>query len=217
MAKRGLAKYKRRRRRRKRKARRNPSGGIAAEATETLAPALGAYLVTKFISRVAFTLVQRRWPNAGKHAGALASAATFGGVYYGAGKIDALRDYEKPIVIGSAVAAGANIARTYLPAKFAWIAADYKPADVATPKAEPTKTEPTAGDMPMDEFDMLEIEAGAYDRAPEKAPAHYRAARGGGGQSSAAQAEAVEVIDDGMGDILDDVPDDGSLTELTFN
>lgn len=222
MAKRGLAKYKRRRKRKNPAAR---SSGIVAEATEVLGPALASYIATKFVSRVAYTLVQRKWPKLGKHAGAIASAAMFGGVYYGTGRINALKNYESPIVVGAAVAAGANIARTYLPAKYAWIAADYKAADVAkapvdSKTGEPLPAQTAPGDLSsMDEYDLLEVEAGAYDGAPDKAPAGYQqartaynhqVARANQNTAAAPTAPTEEVFED---DDLDfsDIPDDGDL------
>lgn len=227
MAKRGLAKFKRRR-----KPRRNPAprkDGIVVDATEVLAPALASYLATKFVSRVAFTIVSKRWPSLGKHAGALASAATFGGVYYGANKINALRKYEDPIVVGSAIAAGANIARTYLPKRFAWIAADYKPEDLATAPQPDQLPDGSANGQAaaagmLDEYDLLEIQDGAYDNAPDIAPAHYQQLR----QAHVAQQNAVKahaharnaqqrtpptaaVTQEAEEDWLAEIPDDGDL------
>lgn len=208
--KRGLASYKRRRRRRN-PAPESASSGIVAEATEVFLPALGGYVATKLATRLVYTLVQRRMPKLGKHAGALAGVASFGAAYYFAGKVKQLRDYEQPIIIGSAIAAGAAVARTYFPKKYAWVVADYRPEDVTEqPDQEMLEEAKAAQEEEMtdalDEFDYLEREVNAYRNAPDKAPAFHRR-----GQPAPAAAQEEIVVEDDFGDMLTDVPDDDEL------
>lgn len=133
--KKGLAANKRRRQAR------NPSKSLTVnppvgrDITHVLLPGFGAYAVTRFLSRVVYSMVQKRSPKLGKHAGALAALAGFGGAWFFAHKIKKIEDYHDGIIIGSGIAALQTIVRTYTP-KYGWIVSDYKPGDVdAPPKA----------------------------------------------------------------------------------
>jgi hypothetical protein len=167
MKKKGLAGYRQRRRRRNRApttavARSNP--GLLADAKDAIVPGFAAYAGTRFLSRVVFMLISRRWPKAGKHAAAASSVVAFLGAWFLAHRIKRLAKYHDGIVVGSGIAALSTVARTYLP-KYGWIVADYEASDYATGNAAPSAP---PGELPEpepsgDEYDYLEAELAAFE------------------------------------------------------
>ncbi len=164
--KKGLAGYRKRRRRRNNPgttaiARSKP--GIVADVKDVIVPGFAAYAGTRFLSRIVFMLISRRWPKAGKHAAAASSVLAFAGAWLLAHKIKRLAKYHDGIVVGSGIAALSTVARTYLP-KYGWIIADYGANDYAAPAAPSTPP----GEIPEpepsgDEFDYMEAELAAFE------------------------------------------------------
>lgn len=209
--KRGLAAFRSRskRTRKPRPApRKNPASSVVDDIKVSIAPAVGAYLATRLLSRIVYTLVQRKAPRFGKHASSIAAIAGFAGAWYGAGKIDSLEPYHGPIVAGAGVAAAHTLFTTYVP-KYGWIMADPKPADVIS---APTKAqvaaqaaEAQAGYMTLE--DELEAEAervanaaiGDTDVVRESLSAPPAASMSRGPAPTASGDE-----DDDFSDILDD-------------
>ena len=165
--KKGLAGYRKRRRRRSNPStagarRSNP--GIFADAKDAIVPGFAAYAGTRFLSRIVFMLISRRWPRAGKHAAAASSVIAFAGAWLLAHKIKRLSKYHEGIVVGSGIAAISTVARTYLP-KYGWIVADYGVNDYAAGNTPPS-TPPGELDEPEasgDEFDYMEAELAAFE------------------------------------------------------
>ena len=166
MKKKGLAGYRKRRGRRNRPpttavARSNP--GLVTDLKDVIAPGFAAYAGTRFLSRIVFMLIERRWPKASKHAAAASAVAAFLGAWFLAHRIKRLSKYHDGIVVGSGIAALSTVARTYLP-KYGWIVADYDVNDYAnkaspsTPPDELTEPEPSG-----DEYDYLEAELAAFE------------------------------------------------------
>ena len=160
--------------RRRRQSRRNPGSVVAnppagQDFMRVLLPGFGAYAATRVLQRIVYQLVQKRWPKLGKHAHALAGAAAFGGVWFGAHRVKRLEAYHDGIVAGSAIAALHGIAACYLPAKYAWLISDCKPSDAKAP-ALPASTisELPAGPVAADDFDFLESEMDEVERSGSK-------------------------------------------------
>lgn len=128
----GLAAYRKRRRARQ-EARANPSPrsnpGIVADFTHVLLPGFAAYAATRFLQRVIYTIVQKRWPKYGKHAHAAAGLVAAGGVWWQGHRIKALAPYHDSIVSGAAIAAVQGVIQTYVP-RLGWVVSDCKPEDV---------------------------------------------------------------------------------------
>lgn len=131
--KKGLAANKRRRKARNPSTSLTPNPPVGQDITHVLLPGFGAYAVTRFLSRVVYSMVQKRSPKFGKHAGALAAMAGFGSAWFFAHKIKKIQPYHDGIIIGSGIAALQTLVRTYTP-KYGWIVSDYKPGDVDEPK-----------------------------------------------------------------------------------
>ncbi len=164
--KKGLAGYRKRRRRRSNPStavarRSNP--GIFADAKDAIVPGFAAYAGTRFLSRIVFMLISKRWPKAGKHAAAASSVIAFAGAWLLAHKMKRLSKYHDGIVVGSGIAAISTVARTYLP-KYGWIVADYGVNDYTG--SAPPSTPPDELDEPEpsgDEFDHYEAELAALE------------------------------------------------------
>jgi hypothetical protein len=169
--KKGLAANKKRRRARKSTSLvANPP--VAKDFTQLILPTFGAYAGTRLLARMVYSIIQRKWPKLGKHAGAAAAVAAFGGSWFMAHRIKRLQPYHDAIVVGSGIAALQTVVRTYLP-KYGWIVSDYKPEDLGpaekpAPKQLETQEEQAAaaaGEFAGDEFSYLEAELEAIEAA----------------------------------------------------
>lgn len=126
-----LAANKRRRRARRRKnaAHMVMNPPVGKDIAQDLVPAFIAYAGTRLASRIAFTLVQRRWPKAGKHVGAATSLGSALAAYLLSSRVETLKEHQAPIIVGSGIATLQTLVRTYVP-RYGWIVADYKPEDL---------------------------------------------------------------------------------------
>ncbi len=224
-----LAANRRRRRARKRATpaapRSNPP--IGRDLAHVILPGFAAYAVTRFLSRIVYMLVQKRYPRAGKHVAAAAAAAGFGAAWLLAHRVKKLEGYHDGIVVGSGIAALQTVARTYLPGKYAYIVSDYHPSDIMS-AAPPKMARRVAHAAPTsgvgDEFDYLEAEAEAVEAAPSPASAARAGGAPNGGQSisdflqGTANGELDQDISVELGDDedLDDLYS-GSFAESSLN
>ena len=78
---------------------RNPP--LVTDVVEYLVPGLGAFVLDRFVTRVAAAQIAKRWPKLAKHAGAIAAVGTFGAAWWGAHRVKYLEKYHHPIVIGA--------------------------------------------------------------------------------------------------------------------
>lgn len=97
--------------------------GLKEEVLTTVLPAFGTYAGTRFLQRIAFLQISKRFPKLGKHAPVLASLAALGAVYYAGKKIKKAEKYADPMLIGAAIALIQSLIQTYLPT-FGWIVSD---------------------------------------------------------------------------------------------
>jgi hypothetical protein len=122
--KKGLAKY------RSRKV--NPA--LATDLGKMVLPGFVSYAANRLLSRIVYTVIQKKWPKLGKHAQALASVLEFGGTWLAVHKIDKLKPYHDAVLVGSAIGTIQTVVQTYVP-RYGWIVSDTKPEDVkALPK-----------------------------------------------------------------------------------
>lgn len=145
--KRGLAAYRSRKKKAKRP-RRNATAMVAnppivKDFTEYIVPGFAGYAATRLLARIVYTLVQKKFPKLGKHAGVVASLAGFGATWWAVHKIKRLQAYHTPAVVGAGVAALHTAFQTYVP-KYGWIVSDYR-----------------AGQLPAKSAAQLEAEANA--------------------------------------------------------
>lgn len=122
----------------KRKYRRNPSDGpkanppLASDIWDWIGPGFAAFAATRFLTRIVAVQVAKRKPSLGKHAGAIASAASFAASWFLANRVKMIAKYQMPLIVGSGIAAAQSLVQLYIP-KLGVLVADATP-QLAAPK-----------------------------------------------------------------------------------
>lgn len=200
-----------------RRARRNPdeggsSGGSSSmqpitEVGEFLLPAFGAFVATRFATRAVATTITTRWPAYAKHAGALASVASFAAAWTLAHRVKMLKKYSEPATIGAGIAALQSLIQLYLP-RLGWVVSDATPELTDTSSATtqiPASTDQTG----TGDFEILDDDYGAKDwRAFNDAgdPGAYRTPQAANKQQRQQAAAAASAADPNF-DFSDDLDD----------
>lgn len=150
--------------RRARRRRRNPEGGeIIASASkanpplfrdlmEFALPGFGGYAATRFLHRIAYVQLSKRWPRAGKHLAVGSSVGAFLASWFLVHRIKRLEKYHTPATVGAFIAAAQTIVQTYIP-KFGWMVSDIQAQELA---AAPAAALPPSADL--DDDDDGEVE-----------------------------------------------------------
>lgn len=99
----------------------NPPIGV--DIVQYIAPGFAAFAATRFMTRAATVQIAKRYPKHAKHAGAVASLASFAAAWFGAHRVRALEKYHHPIVVGSGLAAIQSLIQIYVP-MLGWIVSD---------------------------------------------------------------------------------------------
>lgn len=113
---------------------RNPP--LLTDVAEFILPGFAGFAATRFLTRIAATQIEKRKPSWGKHAGALASLASFFSAWFLAHRSKFLEKYHTPLVVGSGIAALQSIIQLYIP-RVGWMVSD------ATPEMLETAVDPT--------------------------------------------------------------------------
>jgi hypothetical protein len=156
-------------------------------------PGFAAFAATKLLSRMAYSVVSKKFPKLGRHAHAAAGVGSFAAVWFGAHRVKQLAPYHDGIVAGAGMAALHGLAQAYLPAKYRWILGD--PQQQALPASQNTGVVPPQiqgqTSVADDEFAYLEE---ALDRAAsgDKRIQHVPAPRGSSSPVAAGLALASE-------------------------
>jgi hypothetical protein len=162
------------------------------DAWKFVLPGLGGYAATRFMSRIAYGQIRKRWPRAGKHAGVIASLGSFLAAWYLVHRFKRLAPYHTPIVVGSGIAALQTVVQAYIP-KYGWIVSDFEdsgrnlaataPAPQLMTQAQAAQSAPVQSAFPASGWDMADYES----------------------QTSADDSVEEEVIaDDDLAGVLDD-------------
>lgn len=161
------------------------------DLSHVILPGFAAYGATRVIQRVAFNLVQKRWPRFGIHAHALSGLVTFAASWFGAHRIRKLAPYHDGVLVGTGIAALQGAWSAWVPAKYNWLMADVSPDDVAAlPAASSQPTaQPSAGDG--DEYSYLEEQLESTRGGGR--PTAARAARRGRNRAADAPAQTQPV------------------------
>jgi len=113
--------------------RRNPP--LMSDLVEWVGPGFASFALTRFLTRVAATQLEKRKPSWGKHAGAAASIAAFLSAWYLGHRLKWIAKYHTPVTVGAAIAGLQSLIQLYLP-KLGWMVAD------ATPELEASALTP---------------------------------------------------------------------------
>jgi hypothetical protein len=116
------------RRRRRRNKALAPMGGtsnppIMTDLAEMIGPGFASYVVTRFLGRIVYQTVGKKWPKLGKHAHVASQVVAAGGVWFAGHRIKQLAKYHDSLVVGASIAALQSAAQAYLP-KYGWIVGD---------------------------------------------------------------------------------------------
>lgn len=201
---RGMKRYRRRK---------QSSGGLKhnpplfTDLWEFIGPGFGGFAATRFVTRVATTQIGKRWPKAGKHAGAIASVGSFFGAWYFAHKVKFLERFHTPIVVGAGLAAIQSLIQLYIP-RLGWIVSDASPELASAQEAKQQQVAAPADDLELvDEQDGWYVyndahDAGRYATTPNKAsPPPPRPQQGPTPQQAAASSPGS---DEDIFDILEE-------------
>lgn len=101
------------------------------DLVEFILPGFAGYAATKFVSRVTYAQLSKKFPKAGKHLAAGSTIASFLTAWLLVHRIKRLQHYHTPVVVGSAIASLQTLVRLYLP-KYGWIVADVPMDDSQT-------------------------------------------------------------------------------------
>jgi len=107
---------------------------LVTDLVEFVVPGFGSFAASRFLTRIASTQVEQRFPSWGKHAGAIAAAGTFLGAWLLAHKWKWLERWHTPIVVGSAIAGLQSVIQLYIP-MLGWMVSDATPELAATSAA----------------------------------------------------------------------------------
>ncbi len=121
-----------RKRRLAKRYRRNPETSsrsnppLFQDLAEFIGPGFASFAATRLLTRIAATQLAKRKPTWGKHAGVLASLASFFALWWGAHRVKWLEKYHTPLVVGSGIAALQSVMQLYLPS-MGWMVSDATP------------------------------------------------------------------------------------------
>lgn len=96
---------------------------LFTDIVEFVVPGFGAFAGTRLLTRVVASQVGQRAPSWGKHAGAVASVASFAAAWLLGHKVKWLERWHTPIVVGSAIAALQSLIQLYIPG-LGWAVSD---------------------------------------------------------------------------------------------
>lgn len=134
MPKNKIAKYRQRRKR-------NPSKDELVSIATGAGAGFAGYAVTRLLSRVAYSLVVKRFPRLADHIAVGVSAGGAVGIYLTTRYWERASAYQEPAMVGAGVALLQVVVQTYLP-KFGWVVSDLDPGQY-----EPSKTALPAPDL----------------------------------------------------------------------
>lgn len=171
---------------------------LLTDLAEFVLPGFGSFAASRFVTRVASTQVEQRFPSWGKHAGALAAAGSFLAAWFLAHKWRWLEKWHTPIVVGSAIAGLQSVTQLYIPA-LGWIVSDATPELAAGAQTQQiaAQTQATLAQLQPTNFDPNEY---TYDErydagrmTPVQMPPTQKHARNG---AAGAQPDPVAMPTD---------------------
>jgi hypothetical protein len=132
--KKGLAAYKKTKRTKKNteivQAKGNPPQ--MKDLVEFVVPGFAGYAGTRFVSRIIHGVVIKKAPKLAKHASVLSTFAAAGAAWFLVHRVERIRQYHTPVVVGAGIAALQTAVQAYLP-KYGWMVSDH---NITAPDAE---------------------------------------------------------------------------------
>lgn len=144
--------------------RRNPP--LMSDLVEWVGPGFASFALTRFLTRVAATELEKRKPSWGKHAGAGVSVAAFLAAWFLGHRWKLLAKYHTPVTVGSAIAGLQSLIQLYLP-KLGWMVAD------ATPELDATATSQLSALQPQMQLQPVNDDPNEYTYNDTYDPGRY--------------------------------------------
>ncbi len=167
---------------------------VAADLWNFVLPGFGGYAVSRVASRAVAIQVGKLKPSLGKHAGVIASLATFAAGWFLIHRWKPLAKYHTPLVVGAGIASLQTLVQSYLP-MVGWVM-DAPPSPMATILTAPAAAAGLTDDG-NDYFSYNDaFDAGVYRGQPSAG-----ADVPGSPQAAARSAQATDTLDDVMADL----------------
>lgn len=138
--KRGLAAYKRAKKNSSIVAKASANPPPITDVLEFVVPGFAGYAGTRMTSRIVHGMVIKRFPKLAKHASVLSTALAATAAWLLVHRIDKVKQYHTPVVVGAGIATVQTIVQAYLP-KYGWMVSDHNlraqtPAQAALPPSQ---------------------------------------------------------------------------------
>jgi hypothetical protein len=139
--KKGLAAFKKTKRAKKNnavvQAKSNPPP--MQDLMEFVVPGFAGYAGTRLASRIIHGVVLKKAPKLAKHASVLSTLASAAGAWFLVPRVERIKEYHTPVVVGASIAAIQTVVQAYLP-KYGWMVSDHNlqaqtPEQAARPPA----------------------------------------------------------------------------------
>lgn len=126
--KRGLAAYKKRPRknppRHNELVRAKDNPPPMQDLVEFIVPGFAGYAGTRLASRLIHGIVIKKYPKLAKHASVLSTFGAAGAAWLAVHRIERIKEYHTPVVVGASIAAVQTAVQAYLP-KYGWMVSDH--------------------------------------------------------------------------------------------
>lgn len=94
------------------------------DLVEFVIPGFAGYAGTRFASRIVHGMVMKKFPKLAKHASVISTFASAGAAWFLVHRIERVRQYHTPVVVGAGIAAIQTAVQAYLP-KYGWMVSDH--------------------------------------------------------------------------------------------
>lgn len=124
--------------------------------TEKALPGFGAYVATRFASRAAFSIAEKRAPKVSRHIAIATGLAALGAAWAFGKRVKQTERFYEPILVGAGIAAAQGIIQGYLP-KYSWVMGDLPAPATTRPPAtmEGPSLQELMGDDSLEEVPLL--------------------------------------------------------------
>jgi hypothetical protein len=115
------------------------------DVMEFVVPGFVGYAGTRFASRIVHGVISKRFPKLAKHASVLSTFGAAGLAWLAVHRIERVKQYHTPVVVGASIAAIQTAVQAYLP-KYGWMVSDHD-LNNQLPAAQKKSTGPIVGGM----------------------------------------------------------------------
>jgi hypothetical protein len=122
--KKGLAAYKKRTKKNTQVIQAKGNPPPMQDVMEFILPGFAGYAGTRLASRIVHGVVIKKYPKLAKHASVLSTFTAAAGAWLAVHRIEKIKQYHTPVVVGAGIAALQTAVQAYLP-KYGWMVSDH--------------------------------------------------------------------------------------------